>query len=56
VPASAANADRICDELREVMRGDAAFRPDVERNPNRLSGDNDQNGVLNNPDWGAFYL
>ena len=41
-------------ELIEVMKEDAAFRPYVEASPNRPG--NDQNTMLNNPDWSAFYL
>lgn len=56
VPKLEANADRIRDELCEVMRDHAAFRPYVEGNPNLPGDGHDQNGMLNNPDWGAFYL
>ena len=44
----------IRDELIEVMKEDAAFKPYVEANANRP--DNNQNVMLNNPDWSAFYL
>ena len=56
VPALEAHTDRIRDELLEVMRDHAAFRPYVEGNPNRRGDRNDPNGMLNNPDWSAFYL
>lgn len=41
-------------ELVEVMKEDAAFRPYVQATPNRPP--NKQEGMLNNPDWSAFYL
>ncbi len=44
-------------ELEVVMRDHAAFKPYVEGNPNRPNVMQDtQNGMLNNPDWSAFYL
>ncbi|MFM7460401.1 MAG: aspartyl/asparaginyl beta-hydroxylase domain-containing protein [Burkholderiales bacterium] len=44
-------------ELEVVMRDQAAFKPYVEGNPNRPNvAQNSQNGMLNNPDWSAFYL
>lgn len=44
-------------ELQVVMRDHAAFKPYVEGNPNRPHVMQDtQNGMLNNPDWSAFYL
>ena len=41
-------------ELLEVMKEDAAFKPYVRAQPNRPASD--QGGLLDNPDWGAFYL
>ena len=41
-------------ELTEVMKEDAAFTPYVTGDPNRPHSD--QSGMLNNPDWSAFYL
>lgn len=45
-------------ELIEVMRGDSAgspaFKPYVQGDARRPY--NPQNGMLNNPDWSAFYL
>jgi tetratricopeptide (TPR) repeat protein len=49
-----AETDAITAELINVMADDAAFRPYVEGNPNRPV--NAQNGMLNNPEWSAFYL
>lgn len=44
-------------ELEVVMRDHAAFKPYVEGNPNRPNVMQDtQSGMLNNPDWSAFYL
>jgi tetratricopeptide (TPR) repeat protein len=49
--------DSIRAELEVVMRDHAAFKPYVEGNPNRPNvTQNSQNGMLNNPDWSAFYL
>jgi aspartate beta-hydroxylase len=44
----------ICDELLEVLKEDAAFKPYVQGMTNRPH--NSQNGMLNNADWSAFYL
>ena len=41
-------------ELIEIMKEDAAFKPYVQPNPNRPN--QNQAGMVNNPDWGAFYL
>ncbi len=41
-------------ELIEVMRQPSAFEPYVRGDPMRLH--NDQMGMVNNPDWSAFYL
>jgi aspartate beta-hydroxylase len=41
-------------ELIEVMKKDSAFEPYVQADPNRPH--NPQSGMLNNPDWSAFYL
>lgn len=41
-------------ELVEVMKEDAAFKPYVQASPNRPN--QNQEGMLNNPDWSAFYL
>ena len=41
-------------ELIEIMKEDAAFKPYVQPNPNRPQ--QNQGGMVNNPDWGAFYL
>jgi len=41
-------------EAQAVLGDGAAFRPYVESEPNRPR--NDQMGMLDNPDWGAFYL
>jgi aspartate beta-hydroxylase len=44
----------IRDELVEVLKEDAAFKPYVQSTADRPH--NPQNGMLNNPDWSAFYL
>jgi len=49
----AATAD-IRAELIEVLRDHSAFKPYVESLPGRP--DKEQAGMLNNPDWSAFYL
>ena len=49
----AATAD-IRAELTEILKQESAFRPYVEGNPN-LPQTDDQ-GMLNNPEWSAFYL
>lgn len=49
----AATAD-IRTELLEVLKEESAFKPYVERQPGRP--DKAQAGMLNNPDWSAFYL
>ncbi len=41
-------------ELDEVLRQHAAFQPYVQGDP--LRPRHDPSGMLNNPDWGAFYL
>ena len=49
----AATAD-IRDELIEVLKEESAFRPYVEGDPRRPH--NEQEGMLNNPAWSAYYL
>jgi len=49
----AATAD-IRAELIEILKQESAFKPYVEGNP-RLP-QTDPQGMLNNPEWGAFYL
>ena len=49
-----ASTPAIREELLEVMRVDSAFKPYIERDPNRPR--NDQQGLADNPDWSAFYL
>jgi tetratricopeptide (TPR) repeat protein len=49
----AATAD-IRAELIEILKQESAFRPYVEGNP-RLP-QTDPQGMLNNPEWSAFYL
>src|SRR6267154_410221 len=49
----AATAD-IRTELIEILKQESAFRPYVEGNP-RLP-QTDPQGMLNNPEWSAFYL
>ena len=49
----AATAD-IRAELVEVLKEDSAFKPYVQGNPARPR--KEQDGMLENPDWGAFYL
>ena len=49
-----AATDTIRAELVEVMKENAAFQPYVQAAANRPH--NAQNGMLNNPDWSAFYL
>jgi hypothetical protein len=44
----------IVEELRAVMREPSAFRPYVQADPSRPR--NAQAGMLDNPDWSAFYL
>ena len=41
-------------ELVEVMKQDSAFRPYVQGDPRRPR--KEQDGMLDNPDWSAFYL
>jgi len=41
-------------EAREILRDKSAFAPYVEAEPTRPG--NDQLGMLDNPDWSAFYL
>src|SRR5256886_10225566 len=49
----AATAD-IRAELTEILKQESAFRPYVEGNPNLPQ--TDAQGMLNNPEWSAFYL
>ena len=49
----AATAD-IREELRAVMSGGPAFEPYLRSDPGRPR--REQAGMLDNPDWGAFYL
>jgi len=49
-----AATDDIRAELVEVMKNDAAFKPYVESDPSRPR--KEQEGMTQNPDWGAFYL
>lgn len=49
----AATAD-IREELLAVLDEPSAFEPYVQGSPNRPSGG--QGGMLNNPDWSAYYL
>ncbi|TMI06210.1 MAG: hypothetical protein E6H46_04725 [Betaproteobacteria bacterium] len=49
----AATAD-IRAELIEVMQDPSVFKPYVQGNPKRPHSE--QSGMLNNPDWSAFYL
>ena len=46
--------DDIRAELLDVLKDDGAFTPYVQGDPNRPH--KDQDGMLNNPDWSAFYL
>jgi aspartyl/asparaginyl beta-hydroxylase (cupin superfamily) len=49
-----AATDDIREELRAVMREDSAFAPYVQSVPGRPRPQG--NAMLDNPDWGAFYL
>ena len=49
-----AQTESIRAELLQVLNEDAAFKPYVEANPNLPPSQ--QNGMLDNPDWSAFYL
>ena len=49
-----AETDAIRAELLEVMRSPGAFSPYVTGHSNRPR--KDEKGMLNNPDWSAFYL
>lgn len=49
-----AATDVIREELLGVMRDPAAFKPYVEGNPNRPR--KEEAGMIDNPDWSAFYL
>jgi len=49
----AATAD-IRAELIEILKQESAFRPYVEGNPNLPQ--TDPQGMLNNPEWSAFYM
>ena len=44
----------IREELREILKDDAAFTPYVQSAPNRPRPA--QGGMLDNPDWSAFYI
>jgi aspartate beta-hydroxylase len=44
----------IREEMLAVLADEAAFVPYVQGSPNRPRGD--QQGMLDNPDWSAFYL
>jgi hypothetical protein len=46
--------DAIRRELLEVLKDQGAFKPYVQGDPNRPY--NPQDGMLNKPDWSAFYL
>jgi aspartate beta-hydroxylase len=54
VAALEAQTAAIRDELLEVLKEDNAFKPYVESAANRPQSD--QDGMLNNADWSAFYL
>jgi hypothetical protein len=49
-----AATDEIRAELLELMRDPNAFAPYVQGDPNRPR--KDQAGMLNNPEWSAFYI
>ena len=49
-----AQTDAIRAELVEIMKEDAAFKPYVQANPHRPN--QNPEGMVNNPDWSAFYL
>jgi len=49
-----AATDDIRAELLEVMRGEESFEPYLKSDPNRPW--KPQDGMIDNPDWGAFYL
>jgi len=49
-----AATDGIRAELLEVLKEPARFKPYVQGDPRRPH--NEQQGMLNNPDWSAFYL
>ena len=49
-----AATDEIRSELQSVLQDEAAFAPYVQGAPNRPNLS--QGGMLNNPDWSAFYL
>jgi hypothetical protein len=49
-----AATDAIRDELMAVMQDQGAFRPYLESPSDRPA--QDPHGMLDNPDWGAFYL
>ena len=48
------SSDAIRDELLEVLKEPSAFAPYVQKKNNRPH--NEQAGMLNNPDWSAFFL
>jgi aspartyl/asparaginyl beta-hydroxylase (cupin superfamily) len=57
IPALESQTELITQELQAVLRDRNAFHPYVEGDPKRPSSTlNDQNGMLNNSDWSAFYL
>jgi aspartyl/asparaginyl beta-hydroxylase (cupin superfamily) len=49
-----AATDAIREELLGVMKDPDAFKPYVEGNPNRPR--KEEAGMIDNPDWSAFYL
>lgn len=49
-----AGTDEIRAELLSVLKDESRFKPYVEGTPNRPYSE--QRGMLNNPDWSAFYL
>jgi aspartyl/asparaginyl beta-hydroxylase (cupin superfamily) len=49
-----AATDDIRAELRAVLARDSGFEPYIKSNPGRPR--REQDGLLDNPDWGAFYL
>lgn len=49
-----AATDEIRAELLSVLKDESRFKPYVQSNPKRPH--NEQRGMLDNPDWSAFYL
>jgi hypothetical protein len=49
-----ASTAEIKAELLDILKEESAFKPYVTGDPNRPH--NEQKGMLNNPDWSAFYL